>query len=184
MGMTFLRYKGKEPCQGCGRTGEEVPRREKNTLCEECSEYLRLGKQNEKIVGAIHYMGIRVQWYKFHRNDLNSILFKFLDNVNNPDAPQAGGWLQTKSTGVTACEFYNVPKVLAEPMVTMLDELDEFGRKLYDYEKKLKEENERTLNKERNRIFNDGVEHGRNLLFQLNRGEITAEDINREIKKY
>ena len=37
---------------------------------------------------------------------------------------------------------------------------------------------------ERDRIFNDGVKYGRNLLSQLNRGEITANDFNSDIVKY
>ena len=38
-------YKGKQRCAGCGRTGEECPRFEKDGLCHDCAEKLRLGRE-------------------------------------------------------------------------------------------------------------------------------------------
>ena len=40
------------------------------------------------------------------------------------------------------------------------------------------------LNEERNRIYNDGVAHGRNLLMQLNSGEIGVNDFQKPVKKF
>lgn len=43
---------------------------------------------------------------------------------------------------------------------------------------------EETLNRERNRIYNEGVAYGRNLLTQLNRGEIGLGDFEAVVKKF
>lgn len=40
------------------------------------------------------------------------------------------------------------------------------------------------MKKQKNEIYNEGVAHGRNILNQLNSGEITAKDIDAFIKKY
>ena len=49
-----------------------------------------------------------------------------------------------------------------------------------EYRERLQEE----FNEQKNDIYNKGVEHGRNLLFQLNNGEISLDDFSKRIKKY
>ena len=60
------------------------------------------------------------------------------------------------------------------------DECDKIQQERYDYKKEVMKE----VNAYKNDIYNEGVEKGRNLLFQLNAGEITAEDFNKRIDKF
>ncbi|MDO4801928.1 MAG: hypothetical protein Q4A15_07150, partial [Prevotellaceae bacterium] len=66
----------------------------------------------------------------------------------------------------------------------MIRRISQIGQEIYSIEEELEKKKQDELREEKNKIFNEGVEYGRNLLFQLNRGEITAEDINKEIKMF
>jgi hypothetical protein len=49
-------YKGVLPCQGCGKTGQEAQRQDKDSLCYECNKFLIAGKvalNNIKTVNAV-----------------------------------------------------------------------------------------------------------------------------------
>ena len=37
-------YKGKLPCIGCGKSGEEAHRQSKDCLCEDCENSLKIGR--------------------------------------------------------------------------------------------------------------------------------------------
>lgn len=52
-------------------------------------------------------------------------------------------------------------------------ELDEEKNQLY-----------KELATEKNKIYNDGVRYGRNLLVQLNNGEITPNEILKDVKPF
>ena len=53
------------------------------------------------------------------------------------------------------------------------------------YEKNhYKEELQEEFAKQKDEIFNEGVKHGRNLLMQLNNGEITPNQFIEPVKKY
>jgi hypothetical protein len=48
MSIFYKRYQGKIPCLGCGRSGSEYPRPEKDCLCSDCKKHLEKGKFHEK----------------------------------------------------------------------------------------------------------------------------------------
>jgi len=60
------------------------------------------------------------------------------------------------------------------------DAVNELCRERDNYQKEL----DAQLAEQKNDIYNEGVQYGRNLLFQLNNGEITADELNKRIKKY
>lgn len=180
----LLSYTGKEPCAGCKRPGSEAARIGKNELCEDCKKLLLIGKMSQKLNDTVKYKLIGVEWYYFWRNDLNDCIYKFLDEINNADAECEGGMIRIFRCGTTASNFYKVPTVLAKPLEEMMRGISQIGQKIYSIEKELEEKKQDELREEKNKIFNEGIKYGRNLLFQLNRGEITAEEINKEIKKY
>lgn len=49
---------------------------------------------------------------------------------------------------------------------------------------RIPEQVEEQINKERNKIYNEGVAYGRNLLAQLNRGEIGLSEFDAIVDKY
>ena len=60
-------YKGKEPCQGCGKTGKQVPRTSKDSLCDDCKKHLLLGKRVKEIFNELNDSVIELE--KNTRND-------------------------------------------------------------------------------------------------------------------
>ena len=84
----------------------------------------------------------------------------------------------------TSHDCFVLPKVTFEAAKKLChaikDAVDELNRERDNY----KEELDKKLNEERNRIYNDGVAHGRNLLMQLNSGEISVNDFQKPVKKF
>lgn len=182
--MAILRYEGDQPCPGCGTPGTIKARTGKNDLCEDCKRLLQIGKEAKKFEEAVSYSIFHVTRYAFWRNDLDEAVFEFLKEISNESASPRGPSFHLFRDGVISPRTYRIPTLIAEPLEKFLNCIADIGRQFYRYEDKLAEENEEILNEERNKIFNEGVEYGRNLLFQLNRGELTAADISKEIKKY
>ena len=85
--------------------------------------------------------------------------------------------------GTTSDDFV-IPKETLEIARELCKKLSETCNKLEYKKEHYKEELQKELNVQKDEIFNDGVKYGRNLLFQLNKGEITLDDFNKDIKKY
>ena len=84
----------------------------------------------------------------------------------------------------TSHDDFVLPKVTFEAAKKLCHAVEgavgELNRERDNYRKELDEQ----LRQQKNDIFNEGVAYGRNLLFQLNNGEITADEINKRINKY
>lgn len=194
--MTSI-YKGDKPCPGCGRSGAEVPRLSKDGLCLDCTKHLNIGRQfcKEKDLERQHYViddlttGY-LTWYEIGNNEIDGCLRKLLKTFSQFDSRYAGGFCIQESMlagyagSGTAHDDFVLPKITFEAAKKLCqaikDAVNELNRERNNYRKNI----DKQLAEQKNNIFNDGVAHGRNLLFQLNRGEITAEDINKRIKKY
>ena len=190
-------YKGDKPCPGCGRSGTEVPRLSKDGLCLECTEHLNIGRQfcKEKDLERQHYViddlttGF-LTWYQIRNKEIDGCLRELLKTFSQFDSRYAGGYCRQESMlagyagSGTSHDDFVLPKVTFEAAKKLChaieDAVGELNRERDNYQKEI----DKQLAEQKNDIFNDGVAHGRNLLFQLNRGEITAEDINKRIEKY
>lgn len=190
-------YKGDKPCPGCGRSGTEVPRLSKDGLCLECTEHLNIGKQfcKERDLERGHFLlddlttGY-MTWYQIRNKEIDGCLRELLRTFSQFDSRYAGGYCRQESmlAGCAGCgtshDGFVLPKVTFEAAKKLChaieDAVGELNRERDNYQKKI----DKQLAEQKNDIFNDGVAYGRNLLFQLNRGEITGEDINKRIEKY
>lgn len=171
-------YTGKEVCQGCGKSGTELPRYEKNMLCENCKAELRKARAIN-FVSEIKYVRIRQHYHAFQSlsfNDdpLGKMMIKLLTELSNPYA-EATGLECIQYTQGDNCLWVNIPEKLLVP-------LREFNAIISDYIREIKKEKESlpkmakdAVQSEKDRIFNEGIEKGRNLLYQLNNNEITPD---------
>lgn len=129
-------------------------------------------------------------WYEIRDTKIDRCLRNLLKTFSQFDRRYAGQCQTQKAMlagsagcGTSADEFvlpritFEAAKELCQAIASAVHGLN---REREEYRKRLDEE----LAEQKNYIYNEGVEHGRNLLFQLNRGEITADDINKRIEKY
>ena len=77
------KYEGKEPCPGCGRTGEEVARDGKNVLCYDCAQSLLIGKAlvKERNLDRKWYrlddmIKAEMTWYTIPLNDISKAVYE------------------------------------------------------------------------------------------------------------
>lgn len=77
-----------------------------------------------------------------------------------------------------------MPKVVFESAKELCLSLYNACRQLEKERRSYEKELEAKLAEQKNDIYNDGVERGRNLLFQLNNGEISLDDFSKRIKKF
>jgi len=180
-------YKGKECCQGCGKDGTQKPRYSKDKLCEDCKKIMELGKAvtSESLV---EYVRVR-DWYNglsswgFDDNTLNKFATAVLERINNPNAPTKGELTLRANTGHSTV-FYTVPKAFAEPFIEFVKILNEVVRDIKKQKEDISIQAKNAVRNEKNEIFNLGVEAGRDLLMQLNRGDITIDHFNKTVIKY
>ena len=190
-------YKGNKPCPGCGRTGADNPRMSKDGLCLDCTEHLDIGRQLCKERGLERgrfnldelTTGF-MTWYQIHNKEIDGCLRDLLRTFSQFDKKYAGEYCRqdTMLAGYAGCgtshDDFVIPKVTFEAAKKLChaieDAVGELNREREAYKKRLDAE----LAEQKNDIYNEGVAHGRNLLFQLNNGEITPDDFTKRIKKY
>jgi hypothetical protein len=176
-----MSYEGKEPCQGCGKSGSERFRWEKNALCPTCSEIFKKGskmsiEEEQKYVSVRqHYFGF--SGLDFDDNMLNNACIEMLKSIHNPYAKPIRHEEMSGYKGDNRI-LAIIPEKFFEPIKV-------FCFKMQDYTRKIREEKERIpgmakleVQKEKSRIYNEGIEKGRNLLLQLNLGEISSAELN------
>lgn len=180
-------YKGKEICQGCGRTGSEHPRWNKDEMCHECNEVFKKGKAIS-FEESIEYTNVR-DWHngfsKIDMDDRTLDVFanEVLEALNNPTAKPTNT-LETARSQYLGSRHYIVPTGFATPFNNLLNALNNNIRSLKKEKEEISVMAKNAVKDEKNKIFNEGVEEGRNLLMQLNRGDITMDDFSKNIVKY
>ena len=155
-------YKGKECCQGCGKSGEEVPRGDKNALCYPCKDLINLGKSvgTEKEL-ANSYLYVFQPHHAFHRPEVNALAHNILSALNNPSIQKAEGHNSLKSAFGSNGLSYKIPKQAFEPLQKFFSELDQ---KTWDLNKEIEDlpnKSKQAVRDEKNAIFNAGVGKGR-----------------------
>ena len=191
-------YEGSAPCPGCGRTGEEVPRKSKDSLCYDCAMALSIGRAivKERNLDRNFYKmdDLRIgqmTWYTIPIRTVETALDELLKTFSQFDESRVsmkGGFSESQLAGradsITAHDNFVLPDITFDAAKKLCVALKDVCRELEDARNNYKKELDEQLRQQKNDIFNDGVAHGRNLLFQLNNGEITAADINKRINKY
>lgn len=190
-------YEGKEPCPGCGRSGAEVARSKKQELCYDCQQKLRLGDSLAKERGLErNYYRMdelttaNMTWYVVSIKEIDQPLrklFKTLSqfNINQVCANySSSSFLGGDGSSVTAHDTFVLPKITVEAAKELCEAIKEVSWKLRREEREYKERLDKELAEQKNEIYNEGVEYGRNLLFQLNNGEICIGDFTKRIKKF
>jgi hypothetical protein len=168
-------YTGKEICQGCGKTGDEINRRSKNELCPNCKKTYDLGKKID-FIETQKYVYVFQHYSAFHPYWLNDHVHSFLNALDNPTA-NASGDERIKSTFGSNGKTYKINSKLIDPIKHLFIDFEAKAKELEDEKKQMPELINKQMNIERDRIYNEGIKKGRNLLLQLNAGDITTSDL-------
>lgn len=185
------RYEGIEPCPGCGRTGKEVPRTSKSSLCYECEQNLKLGKQISDYYGreyktpqlddltkcSLPYNSIPIVYRKL--TDFLKTISRFEFKFARAGAKGLPENLLKIREGYSNDSFV-LPAETVDAAKDLCKTIYEKCREISDKEYYLRSEMRKVLEIERDKIYNEGIRHGRNLLLQLNNGEIGANDFFKE----
>lgn len=186
-------YEGSEPCPGCGTPGTRKPRIAKNQLCEDCAKALEIGKAivKERNLDRNWYRldditTAHITWYAVPIKEIEVALKALLETFSQFDSRYAS--YNNKYFGrmepLTGHHDFVLPAVTYEAAKALTEKIIDFCWQLRREKEDMKKELEAELNTERNRIYNEGIAYGRNLLAQLNLGEITLSDFEATVKKY
>lgn len=186
-----LKYTGPAPCAGCSIPGTEVPRTGKDNLCQKCKELLILGRELQKDFKEKDYMMACVTWYKLEfynskhgGSDIDSAFHKIFRLLHRRGLDYHNSINLTKIEATTHHENYVMRTEYANAFKELIDALATQQNMLRDEFKEVEKLKEQVVKKERNKIYNQGLKDGRNLLLQLNKGQITLEDFEKDIIKY
>jgi hypothetical protein len=183
-------YKGKDTCAGCHVSGEEKPRDSKEKLCNDCEKQLFTGRSFEAIEERKNYTHMAVRWYslEFFNGDNGGKLLEssFLELFKTLDVKNfAYGYKDlTQGSATTASNRFSIRTDVYEKLLKVVEALEiqqsDFKEKVNTYKSKIDQE----FRDNKNEIYNQGIEKGRELLFALNAGEVTMDDFNKKIVKY
>ena len=180
-------YTGKEICQGCKKTGREEKRFHKNDLCEPCKSVLKKGNSIE-FENNIEYTQVK-DWYNgfnsidFEDNSLDTLANRFFESLNNKYTKPLS-YESTKRSQPHGSVSYNIPKDIFEHLNNFLNQLNIKISEINKIKEDSKEYARNAVREEKNKIYNEGVEKGRELLFSLNNGSITMEDFDKRISRF
>lgn len=190
-------YEGNMPCPGCGRTGEQVARRAKDALCRDCEEQLRIGRSiaQERQLERHYYrmedlIIAEMTWYTIPIGEISRKLcnllrtFSTFDSRNASTMPIGESVLAGRSDAVTQRDKFILPRVTFEAAKELCGALKDACWDLEKQRDDYREELNAQLADQKNEIFNQGVARGRDLLMQLNRGEISLQDFSAVQKRY
>lgn len=178
-------YKGKEPCQACGKSGTEIPRWSKNELCQDCKEIIKKWKSASGEL-KYKYIGVRQHYFAFSSlnfddNTLNSAIIDLIIALSNGYADPETRTNCFKYSQGDNCVYGNIPEPFFEPIKKLFLILDDYVRNIRKESDGLPEKTKKEVQKEKDRIYNEGVQKGRDLLFALNNGEITMSEFSERI---
>ena len=169
-------YEGKETCQGCGKPGTTNYRYSKNQLCPNCQMIFDKGRMidfndNDKYVNLRqHYHAFRTQW-------INTELYNILKSLHTP-AANALGWPAIKSAFGNNEYTFKIKEKYIEPIKQLFLKIENEIVTVKDEKESIPELIKQQLKVERDKIYNEGIAKGRDLLFQLNLGDISATELN------
>lgn len=190
-------YQGNQPCPGCGKTGHENPRPLKDGLCYDCQKQLEIGRaisRERKLERNYYKMDdlsvCHMTWYTIRDPQIEKALcnllktFSAFDQSRISDECRDHGILTGRIDACTGRHSFVLPKVTFEAAQELCNTINEAARELNQAREDYRKELEAELSEKKNEIYNEGVEHGRNLLLQLNAGKITLDQFHESIKKY
>lgn len=190
-------YEGPAPCPGCGRTGEQVARKAKDALCYDCEEQLRIGRAiaRERQLERNFYrledlMTAQMTWYTIPIREIEMKVCNLLRTFSAFDMRHAGytsksnRQLAGRVDAVTARYNIVLPAVTYEAAKDLCEALKDACWDLKEQRRNYQKELDEQLDEQKNEIFNQGVARGRNLLLQLNRGEITIQQFEATQKRF
>ena len=191
-------YEGNAPCPGCGRPGSEKARDSKDSLCYDCINMLEIGhaicKERDLARNWYKMDDLRLAdmtWYTIPINEVAYALKNLLKTFSQFDEKYAsykGNYSEHLLAGrfeaTTGRDTFVLPEVTFKAAQELCNSLKDaceqlnFDRNNYHSELNLE------LAKQKDEIYNEGVKCGRNLLLQLNSGEITIDEFSKRINKY
>ena len=183
-----MHYTGKEVCQGCQAPGSEKQRRNKNDLCYDCENLLNLGKVSQHNQ-SIKRTSIKAAFHLFagHHGGLNKLFADLLESMSNPHEKCNSYPVKTildRDSSRTNGISYNIDSNVIEPLIAVAVEIDKLCWDMYRKERDLPKLAAEQVQIERDRIFNEGIAKGRELLQQLNSGLITLQDFDKNNHSY
>ncbi len=175
-------YSGKEVCQGCGKTGGESWRDSRNSLCDKCKEELRAARQLNR-ESTCEYIKVKQHRYAFNSlsfddNTLNKFVIDLLGSLHNPFAIPPNGFVEIlPNSGNLQCDFI-IPTKTFDAVKDFVLKMNDFVRDIREKKEKIPYQAAKAVQAEKDRIYNEGIAKGRNLLVQLNTGNIIIEQFN------
>lgn len=178
-------YQGKEPCQGCGMPGHQVSRHEKNSLCEPCKAARKRGLSREHEDKLI-YTALRIHVHAWRDTEIGDKIVDMLRGIHNEHASLESTTFIKHLDGYEGdnVRWFHVDKRIAPAVQEILNVVNRRWREVEKERNDMQKQAVELANQERTKIFNEGVQHGRQLLIQLNNGTISLTDFEKDIQSY
>jgi hypothetical protein len=189
-------YKGPLICQGCKRPGSEKSRWSKDQLCDECQEHLILGRELKKDFREKDYISLSVGWYCLEvagdgfagGRDLYGKgvdkAFRLVCKALHREGVKYHETIYIAPEATTSSNRYIIRREYAEPLKMLAEILRKQQYELRTEFNQVEVLAGNAVKKLKNKIYNEGVAKGKQLLIGLNNGTLSLSDFDKEIEKY
>lgn len=177
-------YKGKEPCHGCGITGEDKPRRIKNSLCRDCEKCMTRGKAifaHENI----KYTKFMYTWHHFC-GEVDALARKILGRLTImgiPDCFVTDGE-SLRGHGTRHTEMYVIPTSIYNEIIPFFVKLSDRLEEIKSLEEGMESKAKKMVQDRFDEVYNQGIERGNNLLLSLVEGDVTMGQLTAKTESF
>ena len=186
-------YNGNAKCPGCGRPGTEIGRPNKDSLCWECENFIKVGRNvvdYYKLVRRVpvfpEHKQMCMTWYTIRIRAIDKAVEQLLRTMQVFDYTFCSSMksindslLAGRFDAITSRDNYSIPSAMIDAAKNLCDVVRQVSEDLEDKERSYEKDLEYILKQREKDIYKEGIKEGANLLISLNRGEITPEEINK-----
>lgn len=151
----------------------------KTTLCWTCEKIFKKGQDIN--FSARKHVTVFQHFHAYSNVRLNEIVHGILKSIHNPFTTNTSYVSDLKAAFGSNGERYNITVESYELLKTTFIELEKWITDIQDREKNISGDAIKAVHEEKTRIYNEGIEKGRNLLMQLESGGITMDDFYKNI---
>ncbi len=157
--------------------GSIEQRKSKDSLCYSCENEIKIGRV-KSIESTIQYDLVFQHSHAYADDGMNTNVHNILKAIDNPEAETKGVIYLRQSFGSNG-KYYKIDNRLIEPLGNLFSYLDSCFLKIKEQKDRIPEEARIAVKTEKDTIFNDGIKFGRNLLVQLNTGDVSISDFEK-----
>ncbi|MTB53027.1 hypothetical protein [Lewinella sp. W8] len=136
-----------------------------------------------QVVEAMEYVSFRMTWYFFHNDELDRFVRSLFRSVHNPNAKSIRHEKDFNGSALTSDDWFVVPGKVYYAVRDFAFNIRDKIKSLEQREAEIQPSIDKAVREQYDKIYNEGIERGRNLLVSLALDDISMSDLTGQKKE-